>query len=233
MAKQEAAPKVGRIERLKQVGRVIAFVARQDKLFVPLAAAAIAVPIVAAILLVMFAGLSPLFYGVSVLLALLLLMIVLNVRFTRAQIKTLDGQVGAAAGIIEQMRGDWRVTPGLVVTTNEDMITLVIGRPGVVLVGEGNPARLRAMLGQEKRRLAKVIGTADMRDLIIGDNEGEVPLKKLRMTLMKMPRTTSGAEVNALSTRIKALQARPQMPRGAIPKHLRPQGAQFRPPRGR
>jgi len=233
MAKQEAAPKVGRIERLKQVGRVIAFVARQDKLFVPLAAVAIAAPIVAAILLVMFAGLSPLFYGVSVLLALLLLMIVLNVRFTRAQIKTLDGQVGAAAGIIEQMRGDWRVTPGLVVTTNEDMITLVIGRPGVVLVGEGNPARLRAMLGQEKRRLAKVIGTADMRDLIIGDNEGEVPLKKLRMTLMKMPRTTSGAEVNALSTRIKALQARPQMPRGAIPKHLRPQGAQFRPPRGR
>jgi high-affinity K+ transport system ATPase subunit B len=233
MAKQDAAEKVGRIERIKQIGRVIAFVARQDKLFVPLAIGAIIVPILAVVLLVMLAGLSPFFYGVGVLFALLLLMIVLNVRFTKAQINTLHGQVGAAAGIIEQMRGDWRVTPGLAVTTQDDMITLVIGRPGVVLVGEGNPARLRGMLGQEKRRLAKVIGSAEMRDLIIGDNEGEVPLKKLRMTLMKMPRTASGAEVNALSTRIKALQARPQMPRGAIPKHLRPQGAQFRPPRGR
>src|SRR5262245_39979627 len=233
MANQGATTKVTRRERMVQLGRVIAFVARRDKLFVPLAAAAIVVPLALVSVLVFVVGVTPFYFVAGVLLALLALMIVLNARFTKAQINELHGQVGAAAGIIEQMRGDWRVTPGLAVTTQEDMITLVIGRPGVVLVGEGNPARLRSMLGQEKRRLAKVIGTVEMRDLIIGDNEGEVPLKKLRMTLMKMPRTTSGAEVNALAARIRALQARPQMPRGAIPKHMRPQGAQMRPPRGR
>ncbi|HEU0242183.1 MAG TPA: DUF4191 family protein [Micromonosporaceae bacterium] len=233
MANQGATTKVTRRERMVQLGRVIAFVARRDKLFVPLAAAAIVVPLALVSVLVFVVGVTPFYFVAGVLLALLALMIVLNARFTKAQINELHGQVGAAAGIIEQMRGDWRVTPGLAVTTQEDMITLVIGRPGVVLVGEGNPARLRGMLGQEKRRLAKVIGTVEMRDLIIGDNEGEVPLKKLRMTLMKMPRTASGAEVNALAARIKALQSRPQMPRGAIPKHMRPPGAQMRPPRGR
>ena len=233
MANQGATTKVTRRERMVQLGRVIAFVARRDKLFVPLAAAAIVVPLALVSVLVFVVGVTPFYFVAGVLLALLALMIVLNARFTKAQLNELHGQVGAAAGIIEQMRGDWRVTPGLAVTTQEDMITLVIGRPGVVLVGEGNPARLRGMLGQEKRRLAKVIGTVEMRDLIIGDNEGEVPLKKLRMTLMKMPRTASGAEVNALAARIKALQSRPQMPRGAIPKHMRPPGAQMRPPRGR
>ncbi|HEY7174149.1 MAG TPA: DUF4191 domain-containing protein [Micromonosporaceae bacterium] len=233
MAKQEAAEKVTRRERFRQFGRVMAFVARRDKLFVPLLVAAFVVPIGLFVILVTVAGLSPIFYPVGVLLAVVLAMVVLNMRFTKAQVTEMHGQIGAAAGIVEQMRGGWNVTPGFAITTQEDMITLVIGRPGVVLIGEGNPSRLRGMLGQEKRRLAKIIGTTEMRDLIVGDNEGEVPLGKLRMTLMKMPRTTSGAEVNALAGRIKALQARPQMPRGAIPKHLRPQGAQMRPPRGR
>jgi Domain of unknown function (DUF4191) len=227
------AEKVSRTQRMKQLGQVIAFVARRDKLFVPLAVAAVVLPLVLVTLLILLIGLTPLFYVAGVLLSLLALLIVLNARFTKAQITELHGQPGAAAGIVQQMRGDWSVTPGLAVTTQEDMITLVIGRPGVVLIGEGNPGRLRGMLGQEKRRLAKVIGTTEMHDMIIGDDEGQVPLKRLRITLMKMPRTTSGAEVNALATRIKALQARPQMPKGAIPKHMRPQGAQFRPPRGR
>ena len=233
MAKQEAAAKVSRTERFKQLGRVFAFVAKRDRLFVPLIIAAVVLPLLLVTLLILFAGLTPLFYVAGVLLAVLAVMIVLNARFTKAQMTELHGQIGAAAGIVEQMRGAWEVTPGLAVTTQEDMVTLVIGRPGVILIGEGNPARLRGMLGQEKRRLAKVIGTTEMRDVIIGDDEGQVPLKKLRVTLMKLPRTTSGAEINALSTRVKALQARPQMPKGAIPKHMRPQGSQFRPPRGR
>ncbi len=233
MAKQEATRKLGRIERFKQFGRVVAFVARRDRLFAPLAAAAVVLPLALVAVLVLTVGLTPLYFVVGVLLAFLFVLIVLNARFTKAQINELNGQVGAAAGIVEQMRGNWRVTPGLAVTTQEDMVTLVIGRPGVVLIGEGNAARLRGMLGQEKRRLAKIIGTAEMRDLIIGDDEGSLPLKKLRITLMRLPRSISDGEINALSTRVKALHARPQMPRGAIPKHLRPQGSQFRPPRGR
>ena len=105
-----------------------------------------------------------------------------------------------------------------------DMVHLVIGRAGVILLAEGNPQRVRGLLGQEKRRLAKVIGSAPLHDYVIGQQEGELPIRKLRTTLMRLPRTLSGKDVNALDKRLKALTARPQMPKGAIPKNMRPPG---------
>jgi hypothetical protein len=145
----------------------------------------------------------------------------------------MAGQPGAAASLIENMRGDWRVTPAVQYTGQFDMVHLVIGRPGVILIGEGNPQKVRQLLGQEKRRLSKVIGSADMRDFIIGDDEGLVPLKNLRNTLMRLPRTISGKDVNALEKRLKALTARPQMPKGQVPKNMRPPKGAFRAMRGR
>jgi hypothetical protein len=118
-------------------------------------------------------------------------------------------------------------------TTDMDMVHLVIGRPGIILLGEGDPQRVRHLIAQEKRRLAKVIGNADMRDFIVGRGEGELPMAKLRMTLMKLPRTSTGKDVNALDKRLKALTARPQLPKGAIPKSMRPPKGAFRAMRGR
>ncbi len=91
---------------------------------------------------------------------------------------------------------------------------------------------MKSLIGQERRRLSKVIGSAEMRDFMIGKGEGEVPIQKLRSTLVKLPRTLSGKDVNALDKRIKALTARPQMPKGAIPKNMRPPKGAFRAMRG-
>jgi hypothetical protein len=113
------------------------------------------------------------------------------------------------------------------------MVHLVIGRPGVILLGEGNPQRVRQLINQERKRLAKVIGNADLRDYIIGEEEGQLPLGKLRNTLMKLPRTITGKDVNALETRLTALSARPKIPKGAIPKDMRPPKGAFRMMRGR
>jgi hypothetical protein len=50
---------------------------------------------------------------------------------------------------------------------------------------------------------------------------------------MKLPRTITGKEVNALETRLTAIAARTQMPKGAIPKNMRPSKGAFRAMRGR
>ena len=92
-------------------------------------------------------------------------------------------------------------------------------------------ARVRSLIGQERKRLSKVIGSAEMRDFMVGRGEGEVPIQKLRMAMMRLPRTLSPKDVAALDRRLKALNARPTMPRGAIPKNMRP--ASIRAPRGR
>jgi len=233
MAKAADPESPGFFGRIKQIWMVCVFTAKRDKVFLPLVIAGFAVPLLAVVLLMIFAGFSPIWLVAGVLLGLLAALIVLNLRSNTAMMKEAEGQPGAAAQVAQTMRGDWRVTPAIASTTQFDMVHLVIGRPGVILLAEGNPGRVRALLGQEKRRLAKVIGSIDMHDFIVGSGEGEIPIGKLRMTLMKLPRTASPKDVNALETRLKALNARPQMPKGAIPKNMRPAKGQFRAMRGR
>ncbi len=228
----KAQEKVSFGQRLKQIGMVFSFTAKRDKWFVPLGAVAVLVPLALTVVAVMAWGW--LWLPIGILLALLALLIVLNLRSNRAMMNAAEGQPGAAASILESMRGDWRVTPAVSSTTQMDMVHLVVGKPGVILLGEGNPQRTRSLLGQEKRRLAKVIGTAPLYDYLIGQGEDELSLRKLRTTLLRLPPNLKGKDVNALDKRLKALSAaRPQMPKGAIPKNMRPSKGAFRQQRGR
>ena len=229
MAKPEEKVSFG--QRLKQIWTVFTFTAKADRWFVPLAAAAVLIPLAFTVVAVILWGW--LWLPVGIMLALLGLLIVLNLRSNTAMMKAAEGQPGAAASLLQNMRGDWRVTPAVSSTTQMDMVHLVVGRPGVILLAEGNPQRVRGLLGQEKRRLAKVIGNAPLYDYMIGPGDNELPIRKLRMTLMRLPRNLSGKDVNALDRRLKALSARPQMPKGAIPKNLRPPKGAFRQTRGR
>jgi len=220
MAKAQQPEKVGFIGRMKQLGMVFKFTAKRDKLFLPLVALAVTIALGLTALMAIFWSLV--FIPVGLMLIPLALLIVLNLRANRAMMIEAEGQPGAAASIVENMRGDFRVTPALASTTQMDFVHLVICRGGVVLLGEGDPARVRGLIGQERKRLSKVIGSADLRDFMIGNDEGEVPIRKLRMTLMRLPRTLGPKDINALDKRLKALSARPQLPKGAIPKNMRP-----------
>src|SRR5690242_12722095 len=229
MAKEQEKVSFG--TRLKQIGQVFSFTAKQDKWFVPLLLAAVLIPLALTVVLVILFGWIYLPIGIMV--TLLAAVIVLNLRSNAAMMNAAEGQPGAAASLVENMRGDWRVRPAASSTTSFDMVHVVIGRPGVILLGEGNPQRVRGLLGQEKKRLSKVIGNAPIYDWIIGSEEGQLNIRKLRTTLMRLPRNLTGKDVNALDKRLGALMARPQMPKGAIPKNMRPARGAFRQQRQR
>jgi hypothetical protein len=224
--------KVSFRERLKQIGQVFAFTAKQDKWFVPLLVAAVLIPLALTAVTVLL-GFGYVWVPIGVMLALLAALIVLNLRSNAAMMNAAEGQPGAAASIMENMRGDWRVRPAASSTTQFDMVHIVIGRPGVILLGEGQPQRVRTLMGQEKRRLSKVIGNAPLYDYMIGTGDGQLSIRKLRTTVMKLPRNLTGKDVNALDKRLAALMARPQMPKGAIPKNMRPSKGAFRQQRPR
>ncbi|MEV4347317.1 DUF4191 domain-containing protein [Actinoplanes sp. NPDC049596] len=230
MAKPEEKVSFG--TRLKQIGQVFSFTAKQDKWFVPLLIAAVVIPVALTVLLVLL-GAGWIYIPIGLLVTLLAAVIVLNLRSNAAMMNAAEGQPGAAASLVENMRGDWRVRPAASSTTQFDMVHIVIGKPGVILLAEGQPQRVRGLLGQEKKRLSKVIGNAPLYDYIIGNGEGELPIKKLRTTLMRMPRNLTGKDVNSLDKRLGALMARPQMPKGAIPKNMRPSKGAFRQQRPR
>jgi hypothetical protein len=225
--------KVGFFGRLKQIGLVFQFTAKQDKWFMPLIAAAVLLP--AALTVVLFLVWGWLAIPLGIMLILLAVLIVLNIRSNAAMMNTMEGQPGAAAHLISQMRGDWRVNVErpLAATTQMDVVHLVLGKPGVILIGEGNPQRVKQMLGEQKRRLGKVIGDAPMYDFIIGNAEGQVSIRKLRMTLLRLPRNLSGKEVNQLDRALTALTARPTLPKGQLPKEFRPPKGAMRQMRGR
>lgn len=209
--------------RLRTIRTAFSFTAARVRWFVWAAIAAFLLPLIIGTLLATFAG-GFLWIITGLLGSVVAVLAVLSSGLNRATVVEAKRTPGGAAAIVQQMRGDWRVTPGVAATTQGDFIHLVLGKPGVILLAEGNPGRVRGLLGQEKKRLSKVIGSAELHDFVIGDDEGDLHMEKLRSTLVRMRRTLNGKEVNALDLRLKALTARPQMPKGAIPKNMRPPG---------
>jgi hypothetical protein len=132
--------------------------------------------------------------------------------------RQVEGQPGAAAWVLEGMRGDWRVTSGVAGTAQMDAVHRVLGRPGVILVAEGVPSRVRGLLAQEKRKVARIVGDTPIYDIVVGDDEGQVPLRKLSAHVMKLPRNLTAAEVNALGRRLSAMGGgRMPVPGGPLP----------------
>jgi hypothetical protein len=145
-------------------------------------------------------------------------MIVFGRRAQGSAYRQVEGQPGAAAWVLEGMRGDWRVTSGVAGTQQMDAVHRVLGRPGVILVAEGVPARVRGLLAQEKKKVARVVGDTPIYDITVGDDEGQIPLRKLSAHVMKLPRNLSAAEVNALARRMSALGgSRMPVPGGPLP----------------
>jgi uncharacterized protein DUF4191 len=231
MAKAEPE-KTSFVERLKQIRTAFVFTARRDKLFLPLVAVAVVVPVVAAVLVSLILG-SWIWIPLGVLLALLAVLIVMNLRANTAMLNEAEGKPGAAAAILETMRGDWHVTPAVAATTQEDFVHRAVCRAGVVLIGEGSPSRLRSLLGQEKKRLARVVGETPIYDISVGDAEGQIDIRKLRTQLLKLPRNITAKQVSALNTRLSALGTRPPMPKGPVPQNMRPPKGARRAMRGR
>jgi hypothetical protein len=154
----------------------------------------------------------------AIIMGVLVTLIVFGRRAQGSAYRQVEGQPGAAAWVLEGMRGNWRVDSGVAGTPQLDAVHRVLGRPGVILVAEGSPQRVRGLLAQEKKRLARVVGDTPIYDVTVGDDDGQVPLRKLSQHVMKLPRNLSPAEVNALGKRIAALGgSRMPVPGGPLP----------------
>ncbi|MEP6666703.1 MAG: DUF4191 domain-containing protein [Nocardioidaceae bacterium] len=152
-------------------------------------------------------------------------LVVFGRRAERSAYARVEGQPGAAAAALGILRRGWKVQPAVAVTKNQDLVHRVVGRPGVVLIGEGNPARVRNLLAVEKKKHARVVGETPIYDVLVGE-EGDdaVPVKKLAKHVMKLPRNIAPADITDVLQRLKALDAmRPQMPvpKGPMPTSMK------------
>jgi hypothetical protein len=153
--------------------------------------------------------------------------------FTRRAQKSIyhkaEGQTGAAAWALDNMRGKWRVSPGVAATGHFDAVHRVIGRPGVIFVGEGSAARVKPLLAQEKKRTARLVGDIPIYDIIVGNGDGEVPLAKLERHLTRLPANITVKQMDSLESRLAALGSRAGagvLPKGPLPNAGKMRGVQ-------
>lgn len=163
---------------------------------------------------------------VAVIAALFAGMLVFSRRAQRSMFTQAEGQPGAAGWLLQnQLKGDWRLAQAVAGTTQLDAVHRLIGRPGVVLVGEGAQHRVRGLIAQEKKKIARVAGDTPIYDLIVGTDEGDVRLAKLTRYLVKLPNNLSKEQVGALDKRLGALSTSGRMP---LPQGPMPQGGKMR-----
>lgn len=160
----------------------------------------------------------------GIVLGVLAAVIIFGRRVQKTVYSKADGQPGAAGWALDNLRGKWRVTQTVAATTQLDAVHRVLGAPGVVLVGEGVSHRVRNLLQQEKKRIARLVGSTPIYEVIVGNDEDQTPLRRLQPTLMKLPRNLKPAQVDALEAKLSALGNRG----AAMPKGPMPAGAKMR-----
>jgi hypothetical protein len=165
----------------------------------------------------------------GIVLGALVAFLIFGRRAQKSVYRKAEGQAGAAAWALDNMRGKWRVTPGVAATGHFDAVHRVIGRPGVIFVGEGSTNRVKPLLAQEKKRTARLVGDIPIYDVMVGDGEGEVPLSKLERHLTKLPANITIKQMDSLESRLAALgtKAGPgAMPKGPLPTQAKMRNVQ-------
>ena len=158
----------------------------------------------------------------GLMLAVLAATIVFGRRAEKAAYSQVDGQPGAAAAALNMLRKGWTVTPAVAVTRQQDIVHRAVGPAGVVLIGEGVPTRVVALIANEKKKVGRFVPDVPVYDVQAGNAEGQVPLRKLNRHLMKLPRNLKGPQVIEINRRLKALGSMaPPVPKGPMPKGSR------------
>jgi hypothetical protein len=207
--------------RLKQIRMVAGLVRKNNPRAMPIVIGSGLGTLVILVVVGLLTGLAPLLIPLGVLLGLLVATILFGRFAQAAQYSVIEGQPGAAAAVLENMRGNWTVTPAIAANRNMDVVHRAVGRPGVILVGEGSPNRLAGLLAAEKKRVARVAYEVPIFEFQVGNGEGQVPISKLQRKVMRLPRNLKPAAVSDINHRLKALQPSLQAPKGPIPKNIR------------
>ncbi|MBB5140033.1 hypothetical protein HNP84_009798 [Thermocatellispora tengchongensis] len=230
MAKKPADPaaneRPGRIKQLRMIAQIIK---QANPKGMPIVYASALGTLILCIVIGLVTGWLWYMVFIGIMLALTVGLVVFGQLAQRAQYSLLHGQVGAAAAILQGMRGNWDVTPAVAVNRDQDVVHRVVGYPGIVLVSEGPGNRVQKMLVSEKKRVQRVAVDVPVYDVQCGDGEGQVPLAKLQRHLMKLPRNLKKPAVSEVKYRLRALPQTLPVPKGPMPRGARmPRGPKMR-----
>lgn len=232
MARKSNAETAANPGRLKQIALTYKMTRKADPK-VGLIVAGVGIVTFGVFLAIGFLIDHPVYLGIlGFLVAFLAMAIVFGRRAERAAFGQMEGQPGAAAAVLDNVGRGWTTTPAIAMNKSQDIVHRAVGKAGVVLIGEGNPNRVKLLLANEKKKMARIMPDVPVHDFIVGTGEGEVPLKKVRTTLLKLPRVLAGPQITQVNDKLRAmgdLMSNMPLPKGPMPKGARmPRGGKMR-----
>jgi hypothetical protein len=166
----------------------------------------------------------------GVLFGILAATIVMSRRAERAAYSQIEGQAGAAGAALTSIRRGWYTDREPVAAdvaragdiSSAAMVYRALGRPGVVLVGEGPTGRVQKLLAAEKKRVERVAPGVPVTTLRVGSGEDEIPLPKLASKVQRLKPQITKDEMAMVNKRLKALGGmRAPLPPGVDPMRAR------------
>jgi hypothetical protein len=145
--------------------------------------------------------------------------------FTRvagsAAYANIEGQLGAGASVLMAIRKGWTTTPAVAVNRQQDMVHRSVGRAGIVLTGEGGFA-VRQMIQDEKKKAERFAPGVPIIEVIVGDGDGQISIRKLQKHVTKLPKKLSAHQMREVRARLKAVGGLSMpIPKGPMPKGIK------------
>ncbi|WP_435173409.1 DUF4191 domain-containing protein [Gordonia hongkongensis] len=223
-AEKKKARKAASKERRQQLWQAFQMQRKEDKRLIPYMVGVIVLSIAVFTALGFVLGSPWLLIPLGVVLGILGAFILFGRRVQKNVYTKAEGQPGAAGWALGNMRGQWRVKQAVAGTSQLDAVHRVIGKPGIILVAEGSPTRIKSLLGQEKKKVARVVGDTPIYEIMVGNDDGLVPLSKLERHLNKLPSNIDRKRMETLEGRLSALGSKapgPGMPKGPLPANAK------------
>ncbi len=224
----KAARKAASKEQRQQIWQAFNMQRKEDKALLPLMLAIVAG------FAVVFALFGKFVFGglwfmlvLGILLGVAVAFVFFSRRVSKSVYKKAEGQPGAAGWALSNMRGQYRVQQAVSGTSHLDAVHRVIGKPGIILVGEGSPSRIKPLMAQEKKKAARVVGDTPIYEIIVGNGDDEIPLAKLERHIKKLPGNIDRDRMESLDNRLAALKNK-GTGGAALPKGPMPQGAKMK-----
>ncbi|GAB3755651.1 DUF4191 domain-containing protein [Microlunatus parietis] len=210
--------------RIRQIRRAYQLTHEYDKPLPFLLGGAFVGGIVVCLVIGFLIG-QPIYLGIlGLMVGLLAAMIVLVQRAKRATYKRYAGQAGSAEVALQMLPKKWVSEPAVAANKQLDVVHRTLGPGGLVLIGEGEPGRLKALLASEVKKHERVAYGVEVITIQMGDKDGQVPLDKLTDHIRKLPKTLQPHQITDIKQRLRALDAvRPKIavPKGPMPTNPR------------
>ena len=145
--------------------------------------------------------------------------------FTRfantAAFASIEGQVGAGASVLMSIRRGFVTTPAVNVNRDQDMVHRVSSKAGIILVGEGGYG-VKSLMQDERRKMERFLSGVPVTEVIVGDNQGQVSIRKLQKHLKKLPKKLSTVQLREVRARVRSVGGlNLPMPKGPMPTNVR------------